>query len=127
SSDLDISKLQMSPMFSRIAETKNFLGRNTAIIDGIPKTIVVLRLTNPLLYNGNRTIRLVVPTINKEYAVAKAGDTPKKYTNTGTVSIEPPPPIKPKDNPIAIDAIYPIISINCSVANINLKMQKSDF
>src|SRR5690625_6570937 len=53
SSDLDISKLPMIPRFSGIAGTKNFLVRNTAIIDGIPKTIVVLRLTNPCLYFGN--------------------------------------------------------------------------
>lgn len=38
------------------------------------------------------------------------GSTLNKYTNSGTVSIDPPPPISPSDKPISIDAMYPIIS-----------------
>src|SRR5699024_10033423 len=76
--DFDISKPPMYPNFSGIAGTRSFLVRNTAIMEGTPKTIVVLRLTKPCLYFGNTPTRLVVPTINNEYAVAKTGETPKK-------------------------------------------------
>jgi hypothetical protein len=41
-----------------------------------------------------------VPTIKREYAVANEGVIPATYTNTGTVRIEPPPPIKPNEMPI---------------------------
>jgi hypothetical protein len=52
-----------------------------------------------------------VPTTNKEYAVAITGSIKNKYTNTGTVSMEPPPPVRPSINPIKIEAIYPAISM----------------
>ena len=38
-----------------------------------------------------------------------------KYNNTGTVSIEPPPPIKPSDIPINKEVIYPTISITAKM------------
>jgi hypothetical protein len=53
----------------------------------------------------------VDPTINKEYAVLISAPIPKRYTNTGTVNIEPPPPISPSEIPIKMDAMYPVISI----------------
>ena len=42
----------------------------------------------------------VNPTINKEYAVAVTGIIFNTYTNTGTVRIDPPAPVKPKTIPI---------------------------
>ena len=37
--------------------------------------------------------REVIPTINKEYAVAKTGLTPNIYTRIGKDNIDPPLPI----------------------------------
>jgi hypothetical protein len=44
--------------------------------------------------------------------VASKGATWKKYTNKGTVKIEPPLPIRPKETPISIDAKYPMSSMH---------------
>lgn len=71
---------------------------------GAPKMAAVFKLTNPCLYFGNTPTKEVDPTINSEYAVANTGSTPKRYTRTGTVSIEPPPPIRPSEIPITIEA-----------------------
>jgi hypothetical protein len=42
--------------------------------------------------------------MKREYAVAKTASTLNKYTNTGTVRILPPPPIRPNAIPIKTDA-----------------------
>ena len=39
------------------------------------------------------------------------GSIPKTYTNMGTVSIDPPPPMSPKTRPINTAPRYPSISI----------------
>jgi hypothetical protein len=44
--------------------------------------------------------------------VASKGDTWKKYTNNGTVRIEPPLPIRPNEMPISIDSKYPMTSMS---------------
>ena len=75
------------------------------MIDGIPKTIAVLILTNPFLKYAIEPIAAVKPTINSEYAVAETASTEKRYTNTGTVKILPPLPINPSEIPIRIDAM----------------------
>jgi hypothetical protein len=79
----------------------------TAKIEGAPKTKAVFTWTNPCLNLGQTPTKLLNPTINREYAVASTGSTPKRYTKTGTVKMEPPPPIKPKDIPITIEANNP--------------------
>jgi hypothetical protein len=56
------------------------------------------------LYLGNAPTKEEAPTINKEYAVAKIGLTPKRYTRTGTVKMDPPPPISPSEIPISNEA-----------------------
>lgn len=47
--------------------------------------------------------------------MASVGDNAKRYTNTGTIKMEPPPPIKPNDKPTSADAKYPAISMRCKV------------
>jgi hypothetical protein len=42
----------------------------------------------------------VLPTTNSEYAVLNTGLTPIKYTSTGTVRMEPPPPRMPSERPM---------------------------
>ena len=63
---------------------------------------------------------LATPTINKEYDVAKTGSTCNKYTSTGTVTMEPPPPIKPSVIPITSAAIYPITISIYELEHLNL-------
>jgi hypothetical protein len=43
--------------------------------------------------------------------VAATASMEKRYTNTGTVKILPPLPIRPKETPIKIEAMYPSNSI----------------
>jgi len=49
-----------------IAGTNTFLVKNTAIIEGMPKTTAVFKSIIPALYFGNAPTRLLKPTINKE-------------------------------------------------------------
>ena len=53
--------------------------------------------------------REVIPTINKEYAVAKTGLTPNTYTRIGKDNIDPPLPINPRINPTKNAPKYPKI------------------
>ena len=81
-------------------------------IEGIPNSITALRSTWFFVNDLTPPARLAVPTINNELVVANNGFIPIRYTNTGTVSIEPPPPIIPNEMPINIDARYPRISMS---------------
>ena len=83
----------------------SFLIIKTVTMDEMPNNNVVLKSTKPLRQLLKAPIRLVEPTINKEYDVASTGDTLNKYTKTGTVRIEPPPPINPNEIPINKDAM----------------------
>ena len=61
-----------------IAGTSTFLVKNTARIEGMPKTTAVFRSIMPALYFGNAPTKLLKPTIKSEYAVAKTGSTLNK-------------------------------------------------
>jgi hypothetical protein len=74
-------------------------------MEGIPKIMAVLRFTKPSLNLGIAPTNAVAPTMNKEYAMATIGSTLNRYTKTGTVSIEPPPPINPSEIPIISEAM----------------------
>lgn len=84
------------------------------MIEVTPNNNPVLKSTKPFRQLLNEPIKLVEPTTNKEYDVASMGDTPNRYTKTGTVSIEPPPPINPNDMPMNNEAIYPAMCIQQS-------------
>ena len=56
----------ISKRVAGIAGTNTFLVKNTAIIDGTPKTSAVLRSIMPALYLGKAPTKLLNPTINKE-------------------------------------------------------------
>lgn len=99
-----------------MAGTRNRLVRYTERMDGVPNTIAVFMFTNPFLYFGIAPIKLVVPTIKREYAVAITGSTENRYTKTGTVKIDPPPPIIPSETPINKEAKYPATSINMNIS-----------
>jgi hypothetical protein len=98
-------------MSSGIAGNKNFLELKTPIIEGMPKIKMVLKSTNFCFILEITPAILLSPTMAKEYVVASKGDTWKKYTNRGTVNIEPPLPIRPNEMPISIDTKYPISSM----------------
>ena len=53
--------------------------------------------------------REVIPTINKEYAVAITGLRPNIYTRIGKESIDPPLPINPRIKPTKNAPKYPNI------------------
>jgi hypothetical protein len=78
----------------------SFLVIKTVTIEDRPNNRTVFRSIHPCLKLLNDPIRLVEPTINKEYEVANTGETPNRYTNTGRVNIDPPPPISPNEIPI---------------------------
>ena len=99
-------------MLSGIAGTKNLLVKNMAMIVGTPKRNAVLKFTSFCFAFKITPIKLETPTTNKEYAGAVSeASTPKMYTRIGTVKIEPPPPIRPKERPTKIASMYARISI----------------
>jgi len=99
-------------ILSGIAGTKNRRVRYTAIKAGIAKITATFTSTIPLERFLILPTRDVVPTTNKEYAVAVTGLSASKYTKIGTVKIDPPPPNKPSVRPTINAPIYPnIISI----------------
>jgi len=77
-----------------------FLVIKTVTTEVTPNNNAILKSTRPLRQLLNEPIKLVDPTTNNEYDVARMGDTPNKYTKTGTARIDPPPPIRPSEMPI---------------------------
>ena len=73
-------------------------------IEGMPNSITALKSTCCFEYDLKPPTRLAIPTINNELVVANKGFIPIRYTNTGTVSIEPPLPIMPNETPMSIEA-----------------------
>lgn len=71
----------------------------TEMMDGIPKSIAVLICTFPFRYCWILPIRAVTPTIKSEYAVAVEVGICRTYTSIGTVSMDPPLPIRPREIP----------------------------
>ena len=62
---------------------------------GQPKEKPVLKSSWSFKKNWKAPTRAVVPTINKNREVDNTGAIPIMYTSTGTVRIDPPPPIRP--------------------------------
>lgn len=81
------------------------------MIDGNPKTTAVRKSMFPMRIWLKEPTKLVSPTMNSEYAVDKTGSIWNRYTNMGTVSMDPPPPISPSESPIKMAPIYPMISM----------------
>jgi hypothetical protein len=84
--------------------TMNLRVAYTDAMEGIPKMMAVFTLINPCLYFGKAPTNELAPTTKSEYAVAKIGSTPNKYTKTGTVKMDPPPPIRPSEIPMSSEA-----------------------
>mgnify|MGYP002354226692 CR=1 FL=1 len=68
--------------------------------EGIPKTRAVLKSTFPCLAFPIAPKALTTPTTKRESVVAEIASILKRYTNTGTPNMLPPPPIIPKIKPI---------------------------
>lgn len=108
-------------MVSGIAGTSQALVAKTVRIEGIPKMEAIFTSKSFLLAKRLAPIADEIPTIKREYAVDSTTSSPMRYTKTGTVRIEPPPPIKPSVAPIIKAQKKPIISMN----SMNKKPRKS--
>ncbi len=78
-------------------------------MDGAPKTSPILISVRFPIKQDIAPAMLVAHAIKGEQVVAKAASMPKRHTNTGTVSMLPPPPINPNNISISTAAKYPAV------------------
>jgi hypothetical protein len=75
--------------------------RNDPTMPSAPKVRPCPSRTLPRRAWGTMATSEAAPTMSRELVVASCGASPTRYTNAGTVRMDPPPPSAPSDTPMS--------------------------